>query len=129
MKLALLRALLFAATAVAVIVVWEVLTFELPREPVSEVWKQRAWLHALVVLGSAVATFVGAVAGFKMVPADRALTKWRVAVVGGLFALPAFSLLVLTAESASPVGGFVALAVVAAVVAFVGGRLLSRHAA
>jgi hypothetical protein len=129
MKLALLRALLFAATAVAIIVLWEVLTFELPPEPVSEVWKQRAWLHAFVVLGIAVATFVGAIVGFKMVPADRALTKWRVTVVGGLYALPAFSLLVIVAEATSPVGGFVALTVVAAVVAFIGGLLLSRHAA
>jgi hypothetical protein len=129
LKVALLRALLFAATAVAVVLLWEVFTFELPKEPMSEVWRQRAWLHVIVVLGIAIATFAGAIAGFKLVPANRVLPKTRIAIFGAIFALPAFSLLAFAMEAAGPIGGFVALVVVAAVAAFVGGRLLSRHAA
>lgn len=129
MKAALVRALLFAASAVAVVFIWELFTFELPREPVAEAWRQRAWLHAFVVLGIAVATFAGAAAGFRMLPANRMLKKRRIAAFGALFALPAFSLLVMAMEATGPVGGFVALVVVAAAAAYIGGRLLSRHAA
>jgi hypothetical protein len=129
MKVALARALLFAAAAVAVVLVWEVLTFELPREPISEVWTQRAWLHAFVVIGIAIATFAGSVAGFRMVPANRVLKKRRIALFGAVFALPAFSLLVIAMDATGPVGGFISLVVVAAVAAYVGGRLVSRHAA
>jgi hypothetical protein len=120
---------LFSATGLAVILIWEVFTFELPREPISQVWTNRLWLHTVVVLGIAIATFVGALAGFKLLSPGRILPKKRIAIFGAIFALPGFSLLVFTMGIAGPVIGFIALVVVTAAASFAGGRLLSRHAA
>ena len=129
MKAAFLRALVFALTGLGVIAVWEVLTFELPREPVSDEWLNRLWLHVAVALGIAVSTFAGAIAGFRLVPRGRILSNKRVALFGAVFGLPAFSMLVFAVGVAGVVGAFIALVVVSALPAFVGGRLLSRHAA
>ena len=129
MKTAFLRALVFALTGLGVIALWEILTFELPREPVSEEWLSRLWLHAAVALGITVATFAGAVAGFKLVPRGRVLSTKRVALFGAVFGLPAFSMLAFAIGVAGVVGGFTALVVVSVLAALVGGHLLSRHAA
>ena len=57
MKVALVRALLFSATGLVVILIWEVFTFEIPREPISEVWMNRLWFHTFVVIAILIATF------------------------------------------------------------------------
>ncbi len=129
MKTASLRALVFALTGLGVIALWEFLTFELPRAPVSEEWLSRLWLHVTVALGITIATFAGAIAGFKLVPRGRVLSTKRVALFGAVFGLPAFSMLVFAIEAAGLVGGFTVLVAVSALAALVGGRLLSRHAA
>ena len=129
MKIALLRGLLFAIAGLGVIVVWEVLTFELPREPMSDVWKNRLLLHVALALGIAVSIFAGATAGFRLLPDGRALSKKRIALFGATFGLPAFSLLVFALGVAGVVGAFTILVAASAAASFVGGRLLSRHAA
>ena len=129
MKPALLRGLLFAIAGLGAIAVWEVLTFELPREPVSEVWKSRLFLHVALALGITVSVFAGATAGFRLLPSSRRLSSTRVAVFGAIFGLPAFSLLVFAFGVAGVIGAFVVLVVASAAAAFVGGRLLSQHAA
>lgn len=129
MKLALLRGLLFAIASLGVIAIWEVLTFELPREPVSEAWKSRLLLHIALALGITVSVFAGATAGFRLIPSTRRLSNMRVAVFGAIFGLPAFSLLVFAFGVAGVVGAFVVLVGASAAAAFIGGRLLSQHAA
>jgi len=129
MKLALVRALVFAIAGFGVIALWEVLTFELPREPVSEVWESRLWLHVALAASIAVATFAGAIAGFRLLPRRRRLSHKRIAVLGALFGLPAFGLLVFGFGLAGRFGAFVVLVVVSAMAAYVGGWLLSQHAA
>lgn len=72
MKLAPIRGLLFAIAALAVIAVWELLTLELPREPVSEIWKSRLFLHVGLALGITVSVFAGATAGSGSCPLANA---------------------------------------------------------
>ena len=139
MKRVLKQASLFAITGLALLSAFEALTFELPREPMSDLWRDRALAHGAIVVGLTVVAFFGSAFGFRLLPATRILRKRAILAIGAIFAFAAFTLLAPAVESFAPLAptvnfGGVLIAIpmsllLAAVVAFVGGRVLSRNAA
>src|SRR5688500_13452456 len=129
MRVALIRTLWFTLTAFVLIVLWEVLTFELPREPRSEVWNQWLLLHTMLVAVSVVGSLTGALLGFGWFPGNRSLPAWRVAALGAVFALVMFFALGPLIVAGGFVSVFVGALVLAAIVAQLGGRALAGDAA
>jgi hypothetical protein len=129
MRIALTRSACFALTAFVLIALWEALTFELPREPQSEVWKQRLLVHIFLIIVVALGSVVGALLGFSYFPANRTLTLWRLATLGAIFAVVMFFVLAPLVLARSFVAVFIGSLLLSAILVQIGGRALARSAA
>jgi hypothetical protein len=128
-RIALIRSAWFTLAAIVLIVAWDLFTFELLREPQSEVWKHRLLMHVFLLLDVILGAIVGALLGFSYFPPHRTLTSWRLAALGAVFALVMFFALAPLAWSGSFVAVFVGSLLLAAILAQIGGRILATSAA
>jgi hypothetical protein len=128
-KRALSQAFLFASIGLALLGAFELLTFELPRTPLSSEWKNRAVLHIAFLLCVFGTAFVGSIIGFWLIPANRALRRRSVITLGGVFALIAYLGLAPTVDSLGILVAAASLLILAAAFSFVGGYAFSRNAA
>jgi hypothetical protein len=129
MRVALKRSLCFALAAFVLIALWEIVTFELPREPQSDAWKQRFLAHTFLVLVVALGSVVGALLGFSFFPTDRTLTLWRLAALGAIFAFVMFFSLAPLILAGNFVAVFIGASLFSAIVVQIGGRILAPSAA
>ena|SRR5438128_1539417 len=129
MRIALTRSFWFALAAFVLVALWEVLTFELPREPQSEVWKQRLLLHAFLLVVLVFGSIIGALLGFSYFPSNRTLTPWRLVALGAIFAFVMFFAIAPLVLAGSFVAVFIGSLLLSAILVQVGGRILARSAA
>ena len=113
MRVSLARSALVSVTLLVLLLLWELLTFELPREQHMAVGKQNLAIHVVLLASLTVGSLVGAFLGFAFFPRGRALTHWRLAALGAML----FVLLFFAIAPLASVGGFVA--------AFVGALVLA----
>jgi len=125
----LIRSAWFTLAAIVLIAAWDLFTFELLRESGSEVWKHRLLMHVFLLLHVILGAIVGALLGFSYFPPNRTLTSWRLAALGGVFALVMFFAAAPLAWSGSFVAVFVGSLLLAAMLAQIGGRILATSAA
>jgi hypothetical protein len=90
MHIALVRSLWFALLVLLIVAAWEVLTFELPREPMSSIWKQHLVVHLLLVIAIGGGALLGSFLSFYFFPVAGLFPIFRLAVMGGAFALVTF---------------------------------------
>src|SRR4051794_16455629 len=90
MTVALVRSLWFSLSVFVLVALWEVLTFQLPREPHIEVWKRQLAVHLLLVVAIALGALFGGLFGFYFLPTGHSFTLWRLATLGGLLAAVTF---------------------------------------
>lgn len=122
-----IRSLWFSLSVLLLMVLWEVLTFELPREPISIVWKERLFSHAVLVGLVAVGALIGGAIGFYFSPSGQVLSMWRLAALGVVFALVIFFAIVPLLQLGSEMAVFVGSVVVAAVIVQTVGRFLAQN--
>lgn len=128
MKIAMLRGLQFALAAFVLLILWQVLTTELPRTPISESWKRSVLAESMFVALTSASMFVGGAIGFRLLPQSRVLSRLRVIVIGVVFALLAEELLYFALQAGGLVIGIVAAVIGSALAVLGGGYVLSRNA-
>lgn len=115
----------FALSAAAILLLWTLLTFELPRPPVTADWTARALAQAALLGAVVCAAFAGSAAGFRLRAPLGTLRRKSAVALGFIFAILAFVALpwlLLPGGFVTPVVG---AGVIAALVAYVGGRALT----
>jgi len=106
-----------------VLLVWEFLTMQFPSGPVDAAWRVNAIIHGIVVIAVSLIALVGGAVAFFILSGPAKVGLLRLAVAGGIVGWPLGALFVaLGASTGFPLATAAAL-VVAALVAYVGGRL------
>ena len=127
MAIALARSLWFALAVLLIVSAWEVLTFELPREPISNAWSQRLSIHLLLVAAISCGALLGSFLSFQFLPVAGLLPTIRLLALGATFALVTFFLIAPIAKLGGFIAAFVSSIVLAAVLVQTVGRLLAQN--
>jgi hypothetical protein len=127
MAIALVRSLWFALAVLLIVAVWEVLTFELPREPISNAWSQRLFIHLLLAGAISGGALLGSFLSFHFLPVAGLLPTIRLLALGATFALVTFFLIAPIAKLGGFVIAFVSSTILAAVLVQTVGRLLAQN--
>lgn len=127
MSIALVRSLWFALAVLLIVTAWEVLTFELPREPISNTWSQRLLIHLLLVGAICGGALLGSFLSFHFLPVAGFLPTIRLVALGVTFALVTFFLIAPIAKLGGFVAAFVSSIVLAVVLVQTVGRLLAQN--
>ena len=122
-----MRSAWFSLSVLIVAVLWELLSFELPREPLSEAWKQRLAGHILLVAVVGLSSFSGALLGFYFFPEGHSIGAWRVVALGFTFVIVIFFAVVPLLSVGGVVATFVGLLLIAALLVQSGGRWLAQN--
>lgn len=129
MKTSLTRSGWFVSSVLVLLLLWEILSFQLPRTGDREQWNQLAALHALLLGVTVVAAFLGSLFGFWFLDGQLSIKPWRLLGLGAAFTVAWF----FVAPALIGVGAFMGAAIgallLSAVLAYIGGRIVGRRAA
>ena len=129
MTIPLIRSLWFSLAVFLIVAGWEVLTFELPRESVSDTRSQRLVIHVLLVGAISGGALVGGFLSFRFLPVAGLLPTIRLVALAATFALATFFLIAPIAKFGGFVAAFASSTALAAVLVQTVGRLLAQNGA
>lgn len=129
MTIPLIRSLWFGLAVLLIVATWEMLTFELPREPISDTWSQRLFVHVLLVGAISGGALLGGFLSFRFLPVTGLLPTIRLVALAATFALAIFFLVAPIAKLGGFVATFVSSTALAAVLVQTVGRLLAQNGA
>jgi hypothetical protein len=128
MRTALLRALVFSGAGLLVVVMFELLTFELPPKGGSAVSEQRLSLHVGLTVVIAVFALFGSLIGFSLPSSGRRVSLKVAAALGVVFVAVAAVVLVPIAISAGLILGSLLALILAAALAWGCTRVVGKRA-